>query len=102
MRAIFVASVERRGRDGALVISFEGEGFLKHQVRRMVGAAVAVGAARLALGELRSALREARVCVVCVMMSRGASRPTRVGVRVVVNPDSLTEVPRSRLVVLES
>ncbi len=40
----------------ALRITFKGCGFLKHQVRRMVGAAVAYGANELKLTHLRAAL----------------------------------------------
>ena len=58
MRTILAATVAARqhGSVDALHISFQGHGFLKHQVRRMVGAAVAVGTGELELGSLAAAL----------------------------------------------
>ena len=58
-RTILAATVTERRHRGvdAMHISFRGKGFLKHQVRRMVGAAVAVGTGELELGHLAAALR---------------------------------------------
>lgn len=59
VRTIHAATVTKRrhGSVEILHISFQGGGFLKHQVRRMVGAAVAVGTGELELGHLAAALR---------------------------------------------
>jgi len=57
-RTLFEARLERRA-DG-LVIRFVGDGFLRYQVRRMVGAVLEVGWGRRGLGELSKLLAEPR------------------------------------------
>lgn len=53
VRRLLDASVERCG-PGVLVVTLEADGFLPHQVRRMVGALERVGSGRLTAGEYAS------------------------------------------------
>lgn len=58
VRTVLASAVTIHASEGEtfLQITFKGSGFLKHQVRRMVGAAVAHGANELELRHLRAAL----------------------------------------------
>ena len=58
VRTVF--AVDLRERRGGFDVDFVGTGFLRYQVRRMVGAALEVGCGRRRLDDLRSLIEDPR------------------------------------------